>query len=157
MRILHVIPYMHPSAGGPPVVVENFVRETGRLGFISEIVSTPLFCQGDQDVILARLNELATTSFVPRPGALAPLYGSLWQRLRESTLRADLVHLHTLWNPLNDMVRRECARQRRPYVLMPHGMLDPWSLSMKSWRKALYLWAIERRNIMAARRIVYTT
>jgi glycosyltransferase involved in cell wall biosynthesis len=36
-------------------------------------------------------------------------------------------------------------------------MLDPYSLSVKRWRKALYLWAIERRNILAAQRLIYTT
>jgi glycosyltransferase involved in cell wall biosynthesis len=40
---------------------------------------------------------------------------------------------------------------------MPHGMLDPYSLSVKRWRKALYLWALERRNLLAARRLIYTT
>ena len=36
-------------------------------------------------------------------------------------------------------------------------MLDPYSLSVKRWRKALYLWAVERRNILAAERLIYTT
>ena len=40
---------------------------------------------------------------------------------------------------------------------MPHGMLDPYSLSVKRWRKALYLWAIEQRNILSAHRLIYTT
>ena len=68
MRILHVIPYMHPSAGGPPVVVENFVRETSRLGHLSEIISTPLFCNGDEQILLQRLNELAPPTFLLRSG-----------------------------------------------------------------------------------------
>jgi glycosyltransferase involved in cell wall biosynthesis len=54
-------------------------------------------------------------------------------------------------------VRRECARQRRPYVLMPHGMLDPYSLTVKRWRKELYFWALERKNVSAAQRLIYTT
>jgi len=55
------------------------------------------------------------------------------------------------------VVRRECARHRRPYVLMPHGMLDPYSLTVRRWRKFLYLLAIERKNILAADRLIYTT
>jgi glycosyltransferase involved in cell wall biosynthesis len=157
VRILHVIPYMHPSAGGPPVVVENFVRETSRLGHLSEIISTPLFCHGDERILLQRLNELAPTTFLPRSGTFAPLHGPTRRRVGESVRAADIVHLNTLWSPINAMVRQECARHRRPYVLMPHGMLDPYSLTVKRWRKALYLWAIERRNIMAAQRLIYTT
>jgi glycosyltransferase involved in cell wall biosynthesis len=157
VRILHVIPYMHPSAGGPPVVVENFVRETSRLGHLSEIISTPLFCHGDERILLQRLNELAPTAFLLRSITLASLHEPSRRQLGERIRTADMVHLHTLWNPINVMVRRECARHRRPYVLMPHGMLDPYSLTVKRWRKALYLWAIERRNIMAAQRLIYTT
>ena len=157
MRILHVIPYMHPSAGGPPVVVENFVRETSRLGHSSKIISTPLFCHGDERVLLQRLNELAPTTFLSRSRTFAPLHGLPGDQISDSVRAVDIVHLHTLWSPINVMVRKECARHRRPYLLMPHGMLDPYSLSVKRWRKVFYLWAIERRNILAAQRLIYTT
>jgi glycosyltransferase involved in cell wall biosynthesis len=157
MRILHVIPYMHPSAGGPPVVVENFVRETSRLGHRSEIISTPQFCHGDERTLLQRLNELAPTTFLSQLGIFASLHGPTRRQFGESIRAVDIVHLHTLWNPINVIARQECTRHRRPYVLMPHGMLDPYSLTVKRWRKALYLWAIERRNILAAQRLIYTT
>jgi glycosyltransferase involved in cell wall biosynthesis len=157
VRILHVIPYMHPRAGGPPVVVESFVRETSRLGHLSEIISTPLFCHGDERILLQRLNELAPTTFLLQSRAFTSLHEPSRHQLGERIRIADMVHLHTLWDPINVMVRRECARHRRPYVLMPHGMLDPYSLKVKRWRKAFYLWAIERRNIMAAQRLIYTT
>jgi glycosyltransferase involved in cell wall biosynthesis len=157
VRILHVIPYMHASAGGPPVVVENFVRECQRLGHQAEIVSTNLFCQDDEEALLHSLNLLAPTSFVSvsRLRALSERHTS--HRLSQSVRTAEIVHVHTLWHPMNAIVRRECVRQSRPFVLMPHGMLDPYSLSVKRWRKALYLWAVEQRNIAAAERLIYTT
>jgi glycosyltransferase involved in cell wall biosynthesis len=157
MRILHVIPYMHPSAGGPPVVVENFVREATTLGHLSEIISTPLFCEGDQQSILQRLNEVAQTTFLRGSRAFALWRGPARYRISESIRTTDIVHLHTLWNPINILVRQECDRYRRPYVLMPHGMLDSYSLKVKRWRKALYFWAVERTNILAAQRLIYTT
>jgi glycosyltransferase involved in cell wall biosynthesis len=40
---------------------------------------------------------------------------------------------------------------------MPHGMLDPYSLRQKQWRKRMYLVAAERRNLEGASRIIYTT
>jgi hypothetical protein len=46
-KILHVIPYMHASASGPPVVAENFIAEASRLGHRSEIVSTLDYCNGN--------------------------------------------------------------------------------------------------------------
>jgi glycosyltransferase involved in cell wall biosynthesis len=148
---------MHASAGGPPVVVENFVRETNKLGHLSEIISTPLFCDDDQRMIFERLSGLARTIFVSPSKTLGFLDRQTRRQLNECICAADIVHLHTLWHPINDIARRECARHSRPYVLMPHGMLDPYSLMVKRWRKAVYLWAIERRNISAAKRIIFTT
>src|SRR5262249_5571446 len=151
---------MHPNAGGPPVVVENFVRETSRLGHLSEIISTPRFCHGDDErTLLQRLNELAPTTFLLRSRTFASLHqlSRRQHQLGERIRTADMVHVHSLWDPINVMVRPECARHRRPYVPMHHGMLDPYSLKMKRWRKVLYFWALERRNLMVARRLIYTT
>jgi glycosyltransferase involved in cell wall biosynthesis len=156
-RILHVIPYMHPWAGGPPVAVENFVREASKRGYLSEIISTSLFCDDNGSCLLKRLNALAPTTFLSDCGPFVLLNSTAKRQIAEGIRTADIVHVHTLWNPINTLVRRECARQRRPYVLMPHGMLDPYSLSVKRWRKALYLWAIERKNISSAQRLIYTT
>ena len=157
MRILHVIPYMHPRAGGPPVVVEKFVREASRRGHLSEIMSTPLFCDGDESLWLQQLNELAPTTFFTGCRPLVLLHRMAQQQLARSIRSADIVHVHTLWNPINVLVRRECERHRRPYVLMPHGMLDPYSLMVKRWRKKLYFWALEHKNLCAAQRLIYTT
>ena len=74
MKILHVIPYMHPSAGGPPVVVENFVRESNRLGHHSQIISTPCVLRHDDgDDLLSRLNELVPTTFLS-PAEISPVF-----------------------------------------------------------------------------------
>src|SRR5262249_55035923 len=157
VRILHVIPYMHSSAGGPPVVVENFVREASRRGYLSEIISTPLFCDGDESCLLERLNGLAPTTFLSGSRSFIFLDPTAKRQIAAGIRTANIVHVHTLWNPINTLVRHECARQRRPYVLMPHGMLDPYSITVKRWRKALYLWAIEAKNISSAQRLIYTT
>jgi glycosyltransferase involved in cell wall biosynthesis len=157
MRILHVIPYMHPSAGGPPVVVENFVRETKKLGHVSEIVSSALYCDGDEQTLRDRLNDLTPTSLYSAWSSLGLFDGATRRGIAAAVKNADIVHIHTLWNPINAVVRGQCARLRRPYVLMPHGMLDPYSLSVRRWRKALYLYVVERRNLLSAQRLIYTT
>src|SRR3979490_2742153 len=123
MRILHIIPYMHPSAGGPPAVVESFVRETNGLGHTSEIISTSLFCDGDQDILLKRLNEQAPTTFISGGRGLTCFQPYVRRCISRSIRNSDIVHLHTLWNPIGLVARQECERHSRPYVLMPHGML----------------------------------
>lgn len=156
MKILHVIPYMHPSAGGPPVVVENMVRESDRLGHRSRIISTLAYCENDAADLLVRLNELAPTTFLTRAEIL-PVFNLAASKIGVQVHGADVVHLHTLWSPLNISVRQACIQLNRPYVLMPHGMLDPYSLSIGRLKKSIYMRMLEHRNIAAARRIIYTT
>ena len=49
------------------------------------------------------------------------------------------------------------SRHDRPYVVMPHGMLDPYSLSVKARKKSIYLQFFESHNMARAQRMIYTT
>ena len=40
MKVLHLIPYMHPSAGGPPVVVDRFCDQLAQRGWDVEVLTT---------------------------------------------------------------------------------------------------------------------
>lgn len=156
-KILHVIPYMHPSTGGPPVVVENFVAEARRLGHSSEILSTTKFCRDDERSLKARLDELAPTTLLTELQTLPFFSRSASAVIDAHVRRADLVHVHTLWRPLNIAARYACLRHDRPYVVMPHGMFDPYSLSVKALKKSIYLRLFEGRNMACAQRMIYTT
>jgi glycosyltransferase involved in cell wall biosynthesis len=157
MRVLHVIPYMHPRAGGPPVVVEQLVREIAKYGHTSEIISTPLYCDADYGGYLQLLNQIAPTSFLTSYSRLTPLSAKDREIVYRGIANADIVHVHTLWSRINVAVRTVCVREGKPYVIMPHGMLDPYSLSVKGLRKQIYFRLVERRNLVDARRVIYTT
>jgi glycosyltransferase involved in cell wall biosynthesis len=148
---------MHPRAGGPPVVVENFIRESDRLGHRSQIISTPSYCNGDQSKLHQRLQQLAPITFLNFLETLSVLSRTGAAKMNAHVRQADIVHVHTLWSPLNVAARSACLRQDRPYVLMPHGMLDPYSLSVKALKKSTYLQFFERHNIACAQRMIYTT
>lgn len=47
----------------------------------------------------------------------------------------DLVHLHGLWRYSSHVVERWGARNRRPYIVSPHGMLATSALRYSSWKK----------------------
>jgi glycosyltransferase involved in cell wall biosynthesis len=148
---------MHPRAGGPPVVVENFIAEANRLGHRSQIISTPSYCNGDQSNLQQRLQQLAPITFLNMLETLSVLSRAGAAKMNAHVRQADIVHVHTLWSPLNVSARSACLRHDRPYVLMPHGMLDPYSLSVKALKKSIYLQLFERHNIAGAQRIIYTT
>src|SRR3954451_733577 len=136
-NILHVTPYMHASAGGPPVVVENFIAEASRLGHTSEVVSTFAFCNGDESKLQERLEHLAPTTFLTSLETLPAVSRSGAEKINAHVRRADIVHWHTLWSPLNVAARLACRKHAKPYVLMPNCILDPYSLSLKPLKKSV--------------------
>jgi glycosyltransferase involved in cell wall biosynthesis len=89
-------------------------------------------------------NPLPTTAYPvrgPRSFGYAPALG---RALREAPL--DLVHSHGLW-----MYPSVAAyHSRKPGLISPHGMLDPWALALSKWKKKLAGAAFQNSHLHAA-------
>lgn len=75
---------------------------------------------------------------------------SLRQRLDGDVSTSDLVHIHGIWEAHCQISAASARRCRRPYVISPHGMLDPWALRQKRYKKMLYARLFEMRNLAEA-------
>ncbi len=69
---------------------------------------------------------------------------------------ADLVHFHGLWQPRHAALARECRARGVPYLVSPHGMLEPWAWRHKWWKKWPYFWLAERRYLAHATALLAT-
>jgi glycosyltransferase involved in cell wall biosynthesis len=49
----------------------------------------------------------------------------------------DLVHTHGLWIFSSIATNQYCHPRGIPYVISPHGMLDPWAVRHSRWKKAI--------------------
>lgn len=61
-------------------------------------------------------------------------------------LNLDCLHLHGIWMYPSAAAWRWSVRTRRPHVVSPHGMLDPWITRRGRWKKAAARLVYERRN-----------
>jgi poly(glycerol-phosphate) alpha-glucosyltransferase len=53
-----------------------------------------------------------------------------------TTAELDVVHVHGLWmHP--SVAAKGWGRQGKPYLISPHGMLDPWAVRNSSWKKRI--------------------
>lgn len=149
---------MHPSAGGPPVVVERLCSLMPSHGWDAAVVTTSLYCDDDGKDLQDSLRQRIDAKVLPirGPRILKHAYRAA-DVIDDAVRSADVIHLHTLWHPLNSVARKACERRGRKYALMPHGMLDPYSLRQKRWLKKIYLATVERRNIQRASRLIFTT
>ena len=58
---------------------------------------------------------------------------------RELLDGVDLAHLHTPWDLGNFQLMPILRKQRVPYIVTVHGMLDEWSMQQKSLKKKTFL------------------
>jgi glycosyltransferase involved in cell wall biosynthesis len=63
---------------------------------------------------------------------------------------SDIVHIHGIWDWHSVAAGTLASHAGVPYVVSAHGMLDPWAVRNKRWKKWLYARLIERRNLNRA-------
>ena len=62
----------------------------------------------------------------------------------------DCLHLHGIWMYPSLAGAQWARRSGRPYLVSPHGMLDPWITARGRWKKALAKAGYERGSWRAA-------
>lgn len=63
---------------------------------------------------------------------------------------ADLAHTFGLWTYLSQVTHSWSRRTRKPYLVTPQGMLDPWALRNSRWRKRVAGVLYEYRHLRDA-------
>lgn len=142
MRVVHVIQSLDPQFGGPPQVAIRLAAAQAAAGATVGI----LHYEPDAErrrVIDANAAAIPGHERVSIESVPAASIGGLRGRFRSappaSVASADFVHIHGLWTPL---LRAAAALRRaagRPYCIRTFGVLDPWSLAQKRWKKRIAL------------------
>lgn len=62
-------------------------------------------------------------------------------------LDPDIVHTHGLFYYTSAIACDWGRTAGKPYVVSPHGMLDPWALQNSRWKKLIAAWLFEDRHL----------
>lgn len=154
LRILDVIHSLDRERGGPAEGLRQMIAGTRTLGHVQEVLTldapgsayardvvTPVHAIGP-----ARGNYGWTPRLAPWLRAHAPDY--------------DAVVVHGLWQYPGAAVHAALRSGPTPYLVWPHGMLDPWfrhAFPFKHAKKWLYWQAIERHVLRDAAAVLFTT
>ncbi|MEE4538574.1 MAG: glycosyltransferase [Erythrobacter sp.] len=141
---------MGKGAGGPPVVVQRLVEAAREAGVSADIITSSDFLSDGE------AQSLLESGVTVIPSQVSALAGQQAVKVEKAINNADLLHCHTLWSPLVSRSAAIARRLGKPYVLAPHGMLDPYSFRQKNLKKRLYLEGIERKTINSASRVLFT-
>lgn len=129
MRILHVIPTLSSEAGGSREACLSLCRELTRQGHEATVYSTDLGSVGKVPPKLYEPVELegVQVRFFPvqRPRSYVSSY-SLANALRRDIPSFDIVHIHSLYRFHFVVATWLCRLYGVPYLIKPHGSLDPF-------------------------------
>jgi glycosyltransferase involved in cell wall biosynthesis len=67
-----------------------------------------------------------------------------------------VVHFHGIWQPGFPRIARQVSGRGIPYVVSPHGMLEPWAWRHKRWKKWPYFHLIEKPHLARATALLAT-
>lgn len=62
-----------------------------------------------------------------------------------------IIHNHGIWHPANHYAAHMARHFGVPLIVSPRGMLEPWSLNYKKWRKKIAWLLYQRRDLLGAR------
>ncbi len=132
--VLHVTPSLDPRHGGPSRTVPALAAAQAALGARVALAAAGEIPAG----FAAACSGPAVHAFPLAPG---PLGASLRvsPALGDFLLRtpARAIHAHGVWQrPLHE-ARAAALRHGAPLVLAPRGMLEPWALGHRVWKKRL--------------------
>ena len=160
MKILHVIANLAPRYGGPSKACWEMARAVAQLGHEVSIYTTNQDGPGELEVPVGQpvWQEGVEIRYFPiQPprfwGTSLPLALGPAPEIPAS----DLVHIHSLYL-FHDLVAGHYCRQYGiPYLMRPHGTLDPFIHRRHRWRKRLMELWFENRNIRGAAALHFTT
>ncbi len=153
MQILHVIRSMRAQAGGPTFALRQMATSLEQIGAHSNIA-----CYEAEDGDVGPGGQTPTVPvFVFRGGSPVELLRPTQPRLRDLVARADIIHLHGIWDPILIVAAREARGMGKPQVLSPHGMLSPWSMARHRFRKFPYYHLFTRPMLQCVAAIHFVT
>ena len=159
MRILHVTASLAPSLGGPSKACIEMAEAVAARGHAVGVCTTDWAMEGEVDTS-GRPVVRAGVSYRTFPVQFPKLWRTSWplaRALGHEIPRHDVVHVHSLYLFHDWMVARLCWRHGVPYVLRPHGTLDPYIYRRSRWRKRVMEHAFQHRMLRRAAAIHYTT
>ena len=142
-------------------MVLELCQELAKQGQEVTIFTTNIDGRQNLDVLLDRPVQMDGFNIRYFPVQPWPRYYKfsflLEKALRQEIPLFDIVHIHSLYLFHSLMASYYCRKFNIPYIIRPHGMLDPFIQNRHSFRKKIYNFFFEKRNLDRAAAVHYTT
>ncbi len=153
MRILHLIPSINPTGGGPMEYARTMAQAHAQQGYETSFVTLDA-----PDARHVKEFDFPIQAVGPAKSKLAAV-----RRFRiavsEAAKTADVAVIHGLWHIANVAGLPALKKAGVPWVTFTHGMLDPYFREMKPvkhWLKQFVWLAGQGKALSGAYRVLFT-
>jgi glycosyltransferase involved in cell wall biosynthesis len=150
---------MAPRYGGPPIAARDLCRELVKKGISVSVYTTDIDGKARLDVPLFEsvyLDGVEYKFFPVQSPRRYRLSLGLAFALRKDISSFDVVHIHSIYVFPSMMAAYYARSYKVPYIIRPHGTLDPVIYERHRWLKAPYEKLIEWRNLERAAAVHFT-
>jgi glycosyltransferase involved in cell wall biosynthesis len=160
MKILHVLAAIYPERGGPAKVAPELCRALVARNVDARIYTTNLNINGYLDVPSDEFVLNQGVRIYHFPVSISRRFGysrQLGSKLKDTVKDFDLVHIHSLYMFHSSAAAYYCRKKDVPYIIRPHGTLDPFLRNKSRIKKYIYNCLFEYRDLNNAAAIHYTS
>ncbi len=142
MKVLLTSTSLLPDYGGPAFSVSR--------------LAMALADAGARVGLWAADGSAATTALLPAMSAVQRMIGTESEAV-DHFGEMDILHDNGIWLPHNHRLAALAERRGIPRVVSTRGMLEPWALQHKRFKKDVAWWLYQRRDLKQARCHVTTS
>jgi len=158
--VFHTIGSLKQSKGGPSRTVSSLCKTLGAHGTTVHLITQDWPTPDDVNIIpdpaLVTTHIVRALSSPIMKWPYSPCYyRSIVELFKHSD--AQIIHDHGLWLPCNHASANAARRLKLPLIIQPRGMLEPWALSFRAWKKQLAWKIYQQRDLESASLLVATS
>lgn len=154
MKVLIVIPALGPIYGGPTKIALELAEALSQRSTVDiDIVTTNANGIENLDVPLNQWvsNSSYRIQYFSHWGlGDYKISFSLTGWLVQNIKNYDIVHTIALFSYPTSVTHLMCRLYKIPYIINPQGMLEPWALAYKAWKKRFYYIFFEKAALQNA-------
>lgn len=146
MKILSFVSSIDLASGGPSRSVPMFAKGLAELGVDMTLMT----------ICSENMNIHALEGTIVKLKVLEPSFSKKEIAKYLADEKFELIQIQSMWDWPYHKLMVEARKQGIPYIVTPRGMLEPWSLSQKKWKKKLAWWLYQRHDVQKSA-CVFTT
>lgn len=156
INIYHTIAGLHPDSGGPARTVTSACASLTKIPDINvslitqSVTGQPIYC-GSLSPDRTHIAKSRSNYYLKSGRLLETLLDK-----QGSENAPNIIHDHGIWLPSNHAVADWAKRHKVPLVVNPRGMLEPYALSFRAFKKKV-AWSLYQKKDLEYAALFFAT